>query len=296
MLNKNLKKQSNFFNKIVSFYRRKKLNRWVIFILALILVLLILIPVFWMIRISISPKTDVFLIPIKWIPTSINFEGYKTAFSTFNIGQYYINSIIVSLSTVIICISAGTLAAFSFSRMKFKGKAVLMTITLTAQMFPWALLILSLYIFFLRAHLFNTLFGLILAHSTFALPLAVWIIKSYFDTVPKELEEAAYIDGCSRFKVLYSIMLPICYPGVVAAGIYAFIFSWNDFLFGMTLANKASARILSPGMVLSFVGQYNIFWVEMMASSILISLPVAVLFLFLQRFFVAGLTAGAVKE
>lgn len=170
-----------------------------------------------------------------------------------------------------------------------------MVITLSAQMFPWALLLISLYIFYIKFRLLNTYFGLILAHTTFALPLTIWIIKGYFDTIPKELEESAYIDGCSRMRALVQVILPLAKPGVTAAGIYIFLFSWNDFLFGLTLTTQDTMRILSPGIVLQFVGEFEYRWVEMMASSLVVTLPIVILFLFFQKYFIQGLTAGAVK-
>ena len=171
-----------------------------------------------------------------------------------------------------------------------------MVFSLTSQMFPAALLILSLYLFYQRIGLINTYIGIALAHSSFALPLSIWIIKSYFDTIPKELEDSAKMDGIGKMRTLTSIILPLSTPGVISAAIYIFIFSWNDFIFGLTLATKDAYRILAPGITLTFLGQFEYLWSEMMAASILISLPEVSAFLFLQKYFVKGLTAGAVKQ
>jgi multiple sugar transport system permease protein len=197
---------------------------------------------------------------------------------------------------VAVCLVAGLLAAYSFSRFEYRGKKTLMVIALSAQMFPWAMMLISVYIFFIKLRLLDSYAGLIAAHSTFALPLTIWITKSYFDSIPRELEESAFIDGCSRMRTLMRIVVPVSYPGILAAGIYVFIFSWNDFLFGLTLTSRDKMRILAPGIALSFIGEYEYRWVEMMSTSIAISIPVVVLFLLLQRYFIEGLTAGALKE
>jgi multiple sugar transport system permease protein len=131
---------------------------------------------------------------------------------------------------------------------------------------------------------------------TFALPMTIWIIKGYFDTIPTELEESAYIDGCSRMKTFGRIILPLTRPGLTAAGIYIFIFSWNDFLFGLTLTISDIKRTLAPGIALSFIGEFEYRWVEMMSASVSISLPILIVFLFLQNAFVDGMTARALKE
>lgn len=283
-------------NRVAIFAARYRLTRWVLFVIALILVTILLFPLFWMLRISISPRAELFEIPPKWLPQQLNTQGYQSILSEGNFLRYYLNSIIVALSTVLICLLAGILSAYSFSRFEYPGRRTLMVITLSAQMFPWALLIISLYIFFLKLRLLNTYWALILAHTTFALPLTLWIVKSYFDTIPRELEESAYMDGCMRTRALLTIIVPLSAPGILAAAIYIFIFSWNDFLFGLTLTSSDKMRILAPGIALAFIGQYEYRWIEMMASSIAVMLPVVVAFLFLQRYFIEGLTAGALKE
>jgi multiple sugar transport system permease protein len=265
-------------------------------VIAILLVLLIFFPIFWMIKISFSAKSEVFKIPPNIVPKKINLEGYKYFFNNSIFQRYYLNSVIVATGTVLLCLFAGILAAYSFSRFKYRARNPLMVFVLTAQMFPWALLIITLYLFFSKLRLLDTYFSLILAHSTFAIPLTTWIIKSYFDTIPRELEESAYIDGSGQLFTLFKIILPISKPGIIASMIYIFIFSWNDFIFGLALTSKNEMRILAPGIQLSFVGQYEYLWVEMMACSILVTLPIAFLFLFFQRYFIAGLTAGAVKE
>ncbi len=289
-------KKENLRQRISAFGYKYDTSKWIMLTITVILTIILFFPIFWMVRISISPRPELFEIPVKIFPRALNTEGYATILSEGNFLRYYLNSIIVAVATVMVCLFAGILAAYSFSRFKYPGRKSLMIVALTAQMFPWALLIISLYIFFLKLKLLDTYLGLVLAHTTFALPLTIWIVKSYFDTIPRELEESAFMDGCMRNRVLLKIIIPLSTPGILAAGIYIFIFSWNDFLFGLTLTSQDKMRILAPGIALAFIGEYEYKWIEMMASSIGVMLPVVIAFLFLQKYFIAGLTAGALKE
>jgi multiple sugar transport system permease protein len=279
-----------------TFVRRWDLGRWLLFVVTLALVLFLFFPIIWMVRISLTAKPDLFILPPKPLLQNLNFGGYRGLLARTNFLRYYLNSIIVAIGTVAVSLVAGMLAAYSFSRFDYRGKKTLMVVALSSQMFPWAMLLISVYIFFIKLHLLDSYFGLILAHTTFALPLTIWITKSYFDSIPRELEESAFMDGCSRMRTLGKIIVPVSYPGILAAGIYVFIFSWNDFLFGLTLTSKDTMRILAPGISLSFIGEYEYRWVEMMSTSIAISIPVVIMFLVLQRYFIEGLTAGALKE
>lgn len=286
----------NIMAAVKYFYYRKHLGKWVAFVVALAFVIILFSPLVWMVRISLTAKPDLFVLPPQSIIGNVNLDGYRNLLQMTNFLRYYLNSIIVAFSTVGVCLIAGMLAAYSFSRFKYRGRKLLMMLALSAQMFPWALLLISVYIFFIKLHLLDTYIGLVLAHTTFALPLTIWIVKSYFDTIPKELEESAFIDGCGRMKTLRSIIMPVSSPGILAASIYVFIFSWNDFLFGLTLTSKDHMRILAPGIAISFIGEFEYAWVEMMSACIAVSIPIVIMFLFLQKYFIEGLTAGALKE
>ena len=279
-----------------TFVRRWDLGRWLLFALTLALVLFLFFPIIWMVRISLTAKPDLFILPPRPLLRNLNFGGYLGLLARTNFLRYYLNSIIVALGTVAVSLVAGMLAAYSFSRFDYRGKKTLMIVALSSQMFPWAMLLISVYIFFIRLHLLDSYLGLILAHTTFALPLTIWITKSYFDSIPRELEESAFMDGCGRMRTLGRIIVPVSTPGILAAGIYVFIFSWNDFLFGLTLTSKDTDADPGPGISLSFIGEYEYRWVEMMSTSIAISIPVVIMFLVLQRYFIEGLTAGALKE
>ncbi len=275
-------------------YKTKK--KIVLTLLTFVLVIFVMFPIFWMARISITPKSILFSRPVRILPSQITFKTFGELFNHSKFLKYYMNSIIVAVGTILLCSFTSILAAYSFSRFSYKGKKTLMLISLTSQMFPAALLILSLYLLYQKIGLINSYQGLILAHSSFALPLSIWIIKSYFDTIPKELEDSAKMDGLGKLKSLFYIIIPLSYPGIIAATIYIFIYSWNDFIFGLTLTTQDKFRILAPGISLTFMGQMEYLWSEMMSASILTSLPIVIAFLFLQKYFVKGLTAGAVKQ
>jgi len=251
-------------------------------------------PLIWMLKISFTPRALVFILPPKWMikPTFIGYAELLT--SSFLV--FFRNSVSVAMGTVLLSLVAGSLAAYSFSRFAYKGRKVLMLFTLSAQMFPWALLLISLYMFFVKLQLIDTLWAVLIAHTTFALPMTIWILKGYFDTIPISLEESAYIDGCSRMRTFRQIILPLTKPGITAAAIYIFIFSWNDYLFGLTLTVSDAKRTLAPGISMTFVGEFEFRWVEMMSASVMITIPILIIFLFLQNAFVDGMTAGAVKE
>lgn len=279
-----------------AFAHRNKLGNLGIYLFVVLFLIVVLFPVAWMVRISITPRSELFTLPPQWFFDSINTEGYRSLGEQLGFFVYFANSVIVALGTVLFCLIAGTLAGYSFSRFDYPGRQALMVFTLSAQMFPWALLIISIYLLFRWSGLLDTRLGLIIAHTTFALPLTIWIIKGYFDTIPHQLEESAFLDGCGRMEALWRIILPLTSPGLTAAAVYVFIFSWNDFLFGLTLTTRDSQRPLAPGIAMSFIGEFQFRWVEMMAASVVITIPVVILFLFLQRSFVEGLTSGALKD
>ncbi len=287
---------NSFKESVKEFYYKNKINLWLLFIVALFLTLIMFFPIFWMIRISFTMREHMFVLPPPPFLEISDIHGYIAIFNMPEFLRYYLNSVIVSLGTVVVSLFAGTLAAYSFSRFKYKGRNLFMLIALSAQMFPWAMLLVSLYLMFQKVGLLNTYQGLIFAHTTFALPLTIWITKSYFDTLPRELEESAIIDGCGKLRILRSIIFPLSRPGIAAAAIYIFIFSWNDFLFGLTLTTEDKMRILAPGVALTFIAERKVLWGEMMASAVIVTLPIIIIFLFLQRHFIAGLTAGAVKQ
>lgn len=266
----------------------------------LVLLAFTFVPLFWMVSSALKPVDDLFIIPPQWIPENPTLTAMDSVI-TGDMGRpslfldYFQNSLIVTLGTTILALAVSTLAAYSLSRYPFRGSNNLMLSILSLQMFPQALLLISFYIIYLQLHLLNTYQGLILANVTFAVPFSIWMLKGFFDTVPREIEEAALIDGCSRFSVLPRIVLPLITPGLLAAGVYTFLIAWDEYLFASTLIQKPDMRTLPPGIIQSFVGQFYLNWPNVMAASVLITIPVTLLFIFFQKYLVQGLTVGAVK-
>ncbi|MCB1499875.1 MAG: carbohydrate ABC transporter permease [Bauldia sp.] len=257
------------------------------------LALVILIPFFWMVSVSLKPGDEPFAIPANLWPDNPTLENYVTAFRP-EFRVYFLNSIIVSLSTVTIVVSLALLAAYTFTRNQTRVILVLMALVVAAQMFPASAIIIPIYKMMKSADLLNTYASLILAYITVTLPVAIWMLRAFMARLPVELDEAAAVDGCGPFRTFFSVILPLCRPGIVATAVFVLIVTWQEFLFALSFTSTKDMRTLPVGMN-DFIGQYGIRYGELMASSVLISIPVVAVFFLLQRQFVAGLTAGAVK-
>lgn len=253
-----------------------------------------LLPVYWLLATSLTPRDQVFSYPPRLFPSEVSFEAYASLFSNSQLFTYMQNSIIVSVVTAVLSVIVSAYMGYSFSKFRYTGRRALMYFVLASQMFPQALLLVTLYTVFSAYGLLNTYTALVLSFTTFTLPLCVWMLKGFFDTIPNELIEAALMDGASRLRIIHSIVLPLSAPGMVAAGLFAFVRGWNDFIFALTLAGP-DKQTLPPGLVNTYVGEAATAWPELMAASLVVSLPVALAFILLQRFLVSGMTAGAVK-
>lgn len=253
-------------------------------------------PIYWMLLNALKSNEDIMRLPLHFIPTKVSIEHFKTILTDGKFVVFYKNNMIVSGLTTLLSLFLATMAAYSFSRYKFRGSNFLMMLFLSVQMFPAMTLLIALYSMYFKMGLLNTYTALVLACSTNALPLSVWILKGFFDTIPKSLEEAAYIDGCTKLKALTTIILPLVKPGIFAVGLYAFLISWEDFLWGLTLVNKTSMRTLASGIAMTYLGEYTYDWGGVMAAAVGAALPLLIIFIFLQKYLISGLTAGAVKE
>ena len=259
----------------------------------LALALVILLPFFWMVSVSLKPPNEPFAIPARLWPVHPTLQNYVTAFRP-EFRVYFLNSIVVSLSTVAITVTLGLLAAYTFTRSQTRLIFVCMSLVVAAQMFPASAIIIPIYKMMKAANLLNTYASLILAYITITLPVAIWMLRAFMARLPIELDEAAAIDGAGPFRTFFSVILPLCKPGIVATAVFVLIVTWQEFLFALSFTSTKDMRTLPVGMN-DFIGQYGIRYGELMASSVLISLPVVAIFFLLQRQFVAGLTAGAVK-
>ena len=273
--------------------RRSRVVKAVLIGLDLLLAAAILLPFFWMVSVSFKPATEPFAIPARLWPQHPTLENYVTAFRP-EFQTYFLNSVVVSSVTVLITVTLALLAAYAFTRSQFKIISVLMTLVIVTQMFPASAIIIPIYKMMRAADLLNTYVSLIVAYVTVTLPVAIWMLRGFMAHLPLTLEEAAAIDGAGPLRTFFSIIVPLCRPGILATSVFVLIVTWQEFLFALSFTSTKEMRTLPVGMN-DFIGQYGIRYGELMASSVLISLPVIVIFFFLQRQFVAGLTAGAVK-
>lgn len=277
--------------------RMSTLHTIVIYALLIGLTLVIFFPVFWMVSTALKKPEAAVDIPPHWIPQTITWSNFanllkdRSGFLTFTK-----NSMIVCTGTTIVCIVCASLTGYGLSRLRFKGRTTVMISILSTQMFPLSLILIPMYMLFRNLRLIDTYTGLIIAFTTFGLPFSIWMMKGFFDTVPKELEEAAFIDGCGPFRVLWQIVMPLVAPGIVCIGFYSFLQGWNNLLFPLTLTTRLSMRTIPPGFILTYVGEYEYYWTDMMAASTAVTIPVVLLFIFLQKYYIAGLMGGAVKS
>ncbi|HEX3982343.1 MAG TPA: carbohydrate ABC transporter permease [Acidisoma sp.] len=274
--------------------RRHRLTRTVpLIVLQLLVAGLVLLPFFWMFSISLKPATEPFAIPAHLWPDHPTLLNYVAAFRP-EFRRYFLNSIVVSAATVAITVPLALLAAYSLTRFQFRALSIFFGAVMLAQFFPAGAIIIPIYKMVRAAGLLNTYASLIIAYITVTLPVAIWMLRGFLMRVPKTLEEAAAIDGAKPLRAFFDIVVPLALPGVVATVAFVLIVTWQEFLFALSFTSTKEMRTLPVGMN-DYIGQYGIRYGELMASSVMVSIPVIVVFFFLQRQFVAGLTAGAVK-
>jgi len=268
-------------------------TRALLIVAQILLAIFVLLPFFWMFSVSLKPPTEPFAIPARLWPDDPTLANYVTAFRP-EFRTYFMNSLIVSGASVVITVTLGLLAAYSFTRGQLLAITVLMSAVVLAQMFPHSAIIIPIYLMMRAADLLNTYTSLIIAYVSVTLPVAIWMLRGFLMKLPISLEEAAAIDGAGPLRVFWDIVVPLARPGVIATAVYMLIVTWQEFLFALSFTSTREMRTLPVGLN-DFIGQYGIRYGELMASSVMVSLPVIAVFFFLQRYFVAGLTAGAVK-
>ncbi len=269
-----------------------------IYSLAIVGLCFVLAPIFYMLTVSLRPNQDIYLKPFPYIPPAPTPANYldvllNRTINKANLIDAFGRTLIVSVSATISAVILASLAGYSLARFKFRGRDVFGIVMLTSQMMPAVLFLVPLFVVFRQLQLTNSLVGLTISYLTFALPFCIWMLRGYFEDIPRELEEAAMIDGCTRLQALWRIILPLAVPALVATSAFAFIQAWNEFLFAFILGGKVP--LLSVALY-AYIGQYGPEYGHLMASAILIALPPVILFMLLQRYLVAGLTAGAVKS
>lgn len=287
--------------KILNFLKLLQPYKILIYILVIMIFIFTVAPFSWLIISSISPKTELLSTPPHWIPHSPTLRSYKAIFfggvRTMRAARYFknalINSIIIAGSVTLLCLVIGSMASYSFARLRFRGRQSLLLLILTTQMIPAVGIIIPLYVVMMKLHLLDTHLGLFIAYSSFILPLMIWIMMGYFQTIPIDIEDAARIDGCSRIGALVRVVLPLVAPGLAAAGVFAFIIAWNEFFLALILTS-ISAKTL-PVLISEFSTKFGADYVMMSTGGVLASLPPVALALIFQKFIIKGLTGGAVK-
>lgn len=258
-------------------------------------VLALVFPFLWMLSTALKPVNETFQVPPTLIPAEPTTGAFKDIWVIRPFGRYVVNSFVVASATTLVCVVIASLAAYAYARFSFRGKQPTLMMLLATQMVPYVMVAIPLFVMFSRLGILNTHLGLVLADTAIALPFSIFMLRSYFVVLPTELEEAAMIDGCTRLGAFLKVIVPLSVPGIFATAVYTFLLVWGEFLFAVTLTDQETARTVTVGLY-TFVGQYMIQWNYLMAAITVVTIPVVVLFTWGQRYLVAGLTAGAVKE
>lgn len=273
------------------------MRRKALFAAAVALVLLwSLAPFLWQLITSLKTASETIAVPPTYWPRDFTLEAYWRIFQTRPFAVYIMNSLIVALGTTALCTVLGTLAAYAFARLPLPGGPFGLNLVMLIALFPPTLLVVPLRRLIQYAGLLNSPLSLILAYTALNLPFAIWVLTTFFRQIPKDLEEAAQVDGFSRWGVLWKVIFPLSAPAVATTGILVFIFAWNEFLLALTFISKDAARTVPVGIaLLSGVTLYEVPWNQISAAVVMTTLPVVVLVLAFQRRIIEGLTAGAVK-
>lgn len=260
--------------------------------------LVVVVPLYVVLTTSIKPLADVQGL-FTWIPSRVTLEPYVQIWQTVPLASYFKNSLIVTLSATVLSVAMAVLAAYSLARLRFKGQRSFSLVVLSTQMFPGILFLLPLFLIFVQiqrtigVQLTGSYLGLIITYMTFSLPFSIWMLTGYFASIPKELEEASMIDGTGRLGALFRVIIPVAKPGIIAVAVYAFITAWGEVLFASVLTSK-DTRTLSIGLR-AYASQQDVYWNQLMAASVVVSLPVLIGFMLVQKHLITGLSSGAVK-
>ena len=252
-------------------------------------------PVVWMLFSSLKSNTEIFSIPPELFPKEFTLKAYNSIFGSPMKVRFFLNSYLVAMVVTLLTLFVAILAGYSFSRHSFKLKKPLNLFIISTQTVPPISLLIPYFGIVVAFRMYDTYFALVFTYMVFTLPYAILLMTGYFNTLPKELDEAVIIDGGSSFTALWRVLVPVSIPGIVATGVYTFLLSWNEFLFALTLTKSTEMRTVPIGIQL-LMGQHSYEWNEMMAMSILGSFPILIMYMVAQRYFLEGMTAGSVKN
>lgn len=251
-------------------------------------------PLLWLINTALKPADKMY--SLYFFLGELTLDNIIGIIKDKTIMGFLRNSLFVSFLSSAAATFVSAFAGYSFSKFRYRGRKLIMGTFLMSQAFPQAILLLSIYLLMQKTGLLGSYWSLLISYVVFTLPVGTWTLKSYFDTLPSSLIESAKIDGANHFTIMGRIIFPMAVPGMISIAIYGFVWSWNDLLYSMTLVTDPAKRTLAPGLVMTFLGEQSTNWSAMMSASVIAAIPVTVLFVFLQRYFIAGLTSGAVKE
>ena len=271
------------------------LGRAGVYTLAISTVFLSLLPIMWLVLTSFRPSIEITSPRLMLLPRDPTLQNYIDVFTRYKTTQYLANSMVVSLSVVATNLIIGPPAAYALARFRFRGERLVFALIILCRMIPIVTAMVPLFIVFSVLGLLNTYLGLIVAHTAFKLPVTIWVLRSFFMDVPKELDEAARIDGCSTFGALVRIALPLVKPGLAAAGVLAFLWTWNDLIVTLILSINDSTATLSLGLT-KFVLEYGVDWGPMTAAGVIVFIPTLAFIFIAQRYLVHGLAVGGIRE
>jgi ABC-type glycerol-3-phosphate transport system permease component len=254
----------------------------------------VIFPFYWMLNTSLKPSAEVFASPPTFVSSQWSLDAYRSLFATRAIGRYFVNSLIVALGATALSVVLASLAAYGLTRFFPRGATPFVMFLLFTKMLPETLLIIPYFRLMSDVGLLNTHLALILAYSSFALPFSVWMLIGFFRSIPREIDEAAQMDGASVLQTFARVILPLARPGLVAVALFTFLIAWNSYVWALVLTTDASMFVLSVGIA-NMVGEYRVQWNELMAAAVIAALPVMVLYSLLERHLLSAITAGAVK-
>jgi len=255
----------------------------------------VLFPLVYMLLVSLKDPSEIFNIPVTYLPKNLTLENYIRVFREYDFNRNVLNSLVVGISTTAITVPISAIAAYAFSRFRFPGRDLLATSLLVGLMIPASMVVIPLYLIWARLGMLDSYSPMILTYIAFNVSFSVWLLIGFFDAVPKELEEAAWIDGAGWTRTFVHVVLPLTAPGLAAVAIFCFIISWQEFLFALTFTSSAEMRTITVGLA-SFAQQRLTDWGAMMAASASVLVPILVMFRYFERYLIAGLMAGAVKQ
>ena len=278
--------------------RRLALRRIPFYILIAVIFVYAVFPFYWAVRSAFTPEGELFRTPVAYVPKDATLDNFRAVFESADFQRALLNSAIVAGAVTLIAVAVGSLAGYALGRFRFRGRSATLYLMLSMTIFPQIAILGALYTMINRFGLYDSLWALILSYMVLVLPLTVWILTSFMQALPKDLEEAAYVDGASPVRTFYRVMLPLVAPGLVTAGLLAFIAAWNEFLFALSFTQTPD-KYTVPVAITTFTGEtgsaFDKPWGQIMAATVIVTVPLVVLTLVLQRRILAGLTAGAVK-